>query len=285
MNHILEKTRNGYHCQICSWDWASKPRSECPGVTRYNWGSQPDYLKTESQLYACNLKPKKGVSRSACILLKRHGEIDLYNTKDCEVKDPLLPKIYAWDGRSELKTAGELKKINLVPSEGIEPRGVAWVWDDEIACGGKWIPLYHPDDCGWKAKDSYVTKTALKQKYLLSDSWIKRLGQANKLIDNPHGRNVAPIQLFSRQRVEQLLADNAEEYAKWLDKRDKYLAIFEANKEKIFQRRNLVRDQTAKCLRCASGCGTPQGFLCAIYPSGIQNMPCPDWFERDNSGK
>ncbi len=279
--HNLVKTKSGYHCQTCNWDWKSKPYTECPGVPRYDWGCKPDSLKTESDLHKCNLKPKKGVPRSAIIYSMKRGEIDLYDVKDCEPDNPDLPPICAWDAKGELKTVGELKKINLAPDEENKPRAVAWVWDKEIEWG-KWIPLYHPDDCGWKAKDNWITKTALRQKYLLSEGWIKRLGDADRFLDNPHGRSAAPIQLFSRQRIEQFLADNAEEYAKWLDKRDKHLAIFEANKEKIFERRNLIKEQTANCLRCASGCTTPQGFLCAIHPMGVQHMPCLDWVERNN---
>ena len=76
------------------------------------------------------------------------------------------------------------------------------------------------------------------------------------------------------------IIENAEAYAQWLSKRDKHLAIFEANREKIFYSRNLAKQQTAQCLQCASGVSTNEGFLCAIYPMGIKFIPCPDWSER-----
>ncbi|MBO3463824.1 hypothetical protein G7B40_001340 [Aetokthonos hydrillicola Thurmond2011] len=279
MNHDLIKTKNGWECKVCVWQWISKPRTECPGVPRYDWGCYPSHLKTEIDLHKVNLKRKPSTQRSAIIFSMKRGEIDLFDVKDCEPDDPTLSPIYSWDSRGELKTIGELKKENLAPSEEIKPRGAAWVWDKDEEWG-KWIPLYHPDDCKWQAKDNWITKTVLKKKYLLSDGWIKRIGEPDKLLKNLHYRNAAPTQLFSRQRVEQFLAENAEEYSKWLDRRDKYLAIFEVNKDKIFERRNLIKEQTIKCLRCASGCSTPQGFLCAIYPTGVKYMPCPDWVER-----
>lgn len=42
------------------------------------------------------------------------------------------------------------------------------------------------------------------------------------------------------------------------------------------------REQTAQCLRCASGCAMPKGFLCAIHPMGLElhQIPCPDWTAR-----
>ncbi len=129
-------------------------------------------------------------------------------------------------------------------------------------------------------KDSWLTKSTLKRTYLLSDGWIKKLGKPDKRLPNERWKRAAPIQLYSRQRVEKFLAENAEAYAQWLDKRDKYLAIFEANKEKIFAKRNLIKEQAARCLKCASGVAMDKGFFCAVHPLGQENLPCPDWFEK-----
>ncbi|MUH00828.1 hypothetical protein F7734_54590 [Scytonema sp. UIC 10036] len=279
--HDLIKTESGWKCKVCDWLWQSKPKTECPGVTRYNW-LHPDCLKTTIDLQKKNLKPKDENKPDACIYSqKRCFWIWLYDEKNCEIDNLDLPPIYQWNNRGELKTVGELRKINLTPSEDIKPDGVAWVWDKEEECG-VWIPLYLTASCNWKARDNWITKSALKQKYLLSDGWIKKLGQPDKKLENRNYRNAAPIQLYSRQRVEAFLAENATEYAHWLDKREKHLAIFEANKDKIFERRNLIKEQTAKCLRCASGCSLPDGFFCAIHPTGVQYMPCPDWVERSS---
>ncbi|MBH8566708.1 hypothetical protein I8748_31930 [Nostoc sp. CENA67] len=279
--HKLFKHPNGmWKCAVCDWQWSSKPRTECPGVTRYDWGCHPGNLKDLVNLHKQNLKPKKDASPSGGIYsMKRSYWTWLYDVKDCELHNPKLPPIVQWDNLGELKTVGQLKKINLVPSEETKPRAVAWVWDKDEEWG-VWIPLYHEDDCKWEARDNWITKTQLKEKYLLSDGWIKKIGEPDKLLDNPHYRNASRIKLYSRKRIEKFLADNAEQYAKWLDERDKYIAIFEANKDKIFAKRNLVKEQTKMCLKCASGCSLGKGFFCVIHPMGLLDMPCHDYQEK-----
>ncbi|MEH1780399.1 MAG: hypothetical protein V7L26_15040 [Nostoc sp.] len=280
MGHQLLKITEGYQCEVCRWQWKTSTTTTCPGVIRYEYGSNPEHLKSRVDLHKKNLKPKAGVPAAAVIYLQRKGiNIWLFDEKDCEIDDRNLPQIYQWDDRSDLQTVGELRKQNLAPIPDIKPDGVAWVWDNDEECG-KWIPLYRATSCRWQPKDNWVTKTALRQKYLLSPSWIKKLGNCDRTLDNRNWRNAAPIQLYSRQRIEGFLAENAEAYAQWLDKRDKHLAIFEANREKIFHSRNLAKEQTAKCLECASGISTNEGFLCAIYPMGLNFIPCPDWSKR-----
>jgi hypothetical protein len=97
------------------------------------------------------------------------------------------------------------------------------------------------------------------------------------------------MQLYSRIRVEQFLADHAEEYADWMDERDRYVAIFQENRdaiaigqERYLEQRRKRKDQQRMCLRCASGCATNRGFLCAIYPLGLEDwqIPCSDEVER-----
>ncbi|NDJ20948.1 hypothetical protein GS682_04670 [Nostoc sp. B(2019)] len=239
-------------------------------------------MKDEVDLHKQNLKPKKGVKPSGCYYSMNRNEWTwFYDQKDCDLDNPELPPIVQWDNLGELKTVGQLKKINLAPSEETKPRGVAWVWDKD-AEWGVWIPLYHEDDCKWNPKDGWITKFQLQKTYLLSRGWIKQLGEPDKCLENPRYPNAPSIKLYSRKRVEQFLANNAEEYAEWLDKRDKYIAIFEANKDKIFAKRNAAKEQTKMCLKCASGCSAPEGFLCAIHPMGLIDMPCPDFSERVN---
>jgi len=57
--------------------------------------------------------------------------------------------------------------------------------------------------------------------YLLSAKWIKRLGAPDKECTNPHHQKFASMQLYSKQRVEAFLAEHAEEYARWLDERER----------------------------------------------------------------
>ncbi|MFN6475283.1 hypothetical protein [Nostoc sp. DedQUE07] len=281
MGHQLVKTNLGFQCEICRWQWkTSTTVTPCPGVIRYEYGSNPEHLKSRVNLHKKNLKPKAKADAAGVIYLQKKGiYLWLYDEKDCEIADRDLPPIYQWDERGDLQTVGELRKQNLAPTPDMKPDGVAWVWDNDEE-RGKWIPLYCAASCQWQAKDGWITKTALRQKYLLSPTWIKELGKCDRTLDNPHGRSAAPIQLYSRQRVESFLADRAEAYAQWLDQRDRHIAIFEANKEKIFRSRNLAKEQTANCLKCASGVMTGQGFFCAIYPMGLDCIPCPHWSSR-----
>ncbi|NER39221.1 MAG: hypothetical protein F6J93_35600 [Oscillatoria sp. SIO1A7] len=94
------------------------------------------------------------------------------------------------------------------------------------------------------------------------------------------------MHLYSRQRVEAFLAENVEEYCGWLDKREGYVAIFEANREAIEEGRDRYLEarkrrslQQRDCLKCASGCATSQGFLCAVHPLGLEDwqIPCVDF--------
>ncbi|MBD2489036.1 hypothetical protein [Aulosira sp. FACHB-615] len=207
-----------------------------------------------------------------------------YDIENCEVDNPRLPPIVQWDDVEtlNLKTISQLKKINLAPSEETTPRAVAWVWDRNKEWG-VWIPLYHEDGCKWNPRDNYITKFKLQAVYLLSRGWIKQLGKSDKELVNLRFPNGPTIKLYSRQRVEKFLADHAEEYAEWLDKRDKHIAIFENNKDKIFAKRNAIKEQTKLCLKCASGCSLEKGIFCAIHPMGLLDMPCPDFKERVDS--
>jgi DNA polymerase III subunit epsilon len=59
MKHEIIKTDTGYHCTVCNWNWKSKPVSDCPGVTRYEWGTAPENLRTKGQLRKIGLKPNQ----------------------------------------------------------------------------------------------------------------------------------------------------------------------------------------------------------------------------------
>lgn len=159
--------------------------------------------------------------------------------------------------------------MNLAPKAGVVPRAAYRTKDWDI------LPLYDPKDCEFTSRDEYLTKTQVMRVYELSKGWMKRLGEPDDYADNPYSK-YTPIQLFSRKRIEAFLAENAEDYSNWLDRRDKYIAIFEQNKDKI----NAKRKQEKLCLKCASGCATSEGFLCAIHPLGLNIFPCPDWQER-----
>lgn len=53
------------------------------------------------------------------------------------------------------------------------------------------------------------------------------------------------MHLYSQQRVEAFLAEHAQEYARWLDERDRYVQIFEINRQCIEAGKIKKREQTA----------------------------------------
>ncbi|WP_088893149.1 hypothetical protein [Leptolyngbya ohadii] len=286
------------------------------------------HLKTIYQLQRWNLKPGNAQPKG-CYWSWRDSEwVYLYDRADCEIDDSRLPPCYDKEAIPPgLKNQEELEKLNR-SSKDIPPRACYRHWSSR---GLDWVTvlLWHPDDCPWSPQDRYITKTTLRRTYLLSDRWLARLGEPDHRTDNPHHEKWSAMQLYSRQRVEAFLAENAEEYAQWLFERDRYVAIFEQNREAIeagrsaavqsrrvarqielelrrvqqeaerierrqrleqlrqeqeaiWEREEPRRAQMAKCLRCVSGCALPNGFLCAIYPMGLEDhqVPCPDFKSR-----
>lgn len=256
----------------------------------YTWDDKPDYLFTLNQLAHRNLKPLPDSVLGVIWSYSEQDWIGLYSLIACTLIDPTLPPYTPKNSNLELKTEKQLLDLNLTV-EGVNPRGF-YRWYDRHGYTVN-VFLYHPDDCKWQPKDEWICKTTLKKTYLLSDRWIKRLGEPDLITENPHHHKFADMKLYSKQRVEAFLAENAEEYACWLDERDRYVLIFELNREAIEAGRAAAnknrqtekqakKEQTALCLRCASGCAMPKGFLCAIHPMGLElnQIPCPDWLAR-----
>ena len=295
----------------------------------YTWNNRPKELKTANQLQRFNITPGKAKPKGQCP--SSSGWIYLYDPTDegFSILDPTLPHCYRSkdDVPDNLKSKRDLKSINLIPGNAT-PKGCYRFWGKEEE---EWVTilLYHAKDCQWEAADQYICKSTLRQTYLLSDRWIKQLGTPDLIQENPHHKKFAPMHLYSRQRVEQFLAEHAEEYARWLSDRNRYVAIFEQNREAIqaglansreAQKREKIleqgrrhaereaerftsrlesgdfwaelkakdqaiaprREQMIRCLKCASGCATPQGFLCAIFPKGLEDhqIPCLEWSQR-----
>lgn len=274
----LKKGDGKWYCPLCGWHWKSKPRSSCPRVPRYEYGDQPSHLVTGWELERRNLKPT-GAILGAIYLQKSHRWISLYDLNETAIDDPHLPPAYSWKTRPKrLLTIEELRDLNKAPDDGKElcSDGVIRLWDKE-AGKGYWVHLYDPDKCRWQPKDNYIPKGALKKIYLMSEGWIKRLGEPDLIKKNPHHTYGAPMKLYSRQRVEFFLAENALDYAEWLDKRERFVIRIEVSRERM----NRGREQQRQCLQCSSGCALPQGFFCAIHPMGVTSIPCPDWLLRE----
>jgi hypothetical protein len=59
-----------------------------------------------------------------------------------------------------------------------------------------------------------ITMQAIKAEFGLTDALIRDLGDPDDSVPNPHGRNAADIQLFSRARVTQYVQDHPDQIAK-----------------------------------------------------------------------
>jgi hypothetical protein len=259
-----------------------------PALPRiYTWSNRPKTLQTPRQLYRYNRKPG---TPQGCIW--NEGDwVFLYDWKECPVDSLDLPPYQEFGAESRLKTKAQLRKENLAPKSDAQPAAFYRVWDAE----SEWwvtVLLYDPAQCEWSAPDNFITASTLRSRYLLSTSWLNRIGKPDIIAENPHHPRWKPMQLYSRQRVEGWLADHSEEYADWLEKRDRYVEIFEANREAIavghqqyLERQQAQRNQQRQCLRCASGIAMNQGFLCVVYPLGLspEQIPCVDFVERSKT--
>ena len=77
-------------------------------------------------------------------------------------------------------------------------------------------------------KDKYVTKSLLKSKYCLSEAWIQKLGPADRETTNPHYKSGPSMLLYSEERVIDFIVQNADEYSRWIEKRQR---LSDAQKE------------------------------------------------------
>jgi hypothetical protein len=83
------------------------------------------------------------------------------------------------------------------------------------------------------------------------------------------------------------LSLNAEEYAKWLVRREKYVINAQPLVEKAKRKKEAIqkaRHQNAMCLKCKSSVAMNGGFFCAIHPMGLPvGVPdiqyCPDFLD------
>jgi len=66
-----------------------------------------------------------------------------------------------------------------------------------------------------------ITISDLKRKCGLSDKWIKRLGDPDKVCVNPRYKCAAPMKLWGADRVDGFLKEHAEELASYNEKRQK----------------------------------------------------------------
>lgn len=282
-----------------------------------DWKHRPKDLYTEYKLERWNLKP--GKAKAAIWHWTNEEWVFFYDKADCEIDDPNLPPCYDVEEiPEELNTEQDWERArpNEVIPKDTKPRGCYRYYSPKRY---SWITeyLYSEADLIWQPKDNLISKSVLKSRYLLSESWIKRLGQCD--IETIHSKYKSPVYLYSRHRVEEFIADNAQEYAEWLTKRDRYIAIFNDNREKILaglaratevkkaqakekkqlreaqqiaykfhwnKEENIIKQQMIACLTCSYsslyGYGKDEDFLCSVHPKGIsiEQMPCRDFSEK-----
>lgn len=186
----------------------------------FTWENEPKNLYTELKLLKWNLKPGNAKSKAAIWRITNEEWVFFYDKKDCEINDPTLPPCYDKSEIPEhLKTKEEWNKTpNYIIPDNAIPQG-CYRWG---SCY-RWVTefLYSQEQLVWEPDDKFICKTTLKKAYLLSNSWIKRIGEPD--LETVHDIYKTPIYLYSRKRVEQFIAKNVDEYVEWLDKRDKYI--------------------------------------------------------------
>lgn len=281
---------------------------------------KPDHLYEQKDLAALNRWVGKNSIASACLNHWGTGKfILLYDPKDCELSNPNLPPCYPQDaipddlksewGWQQAEPLFELKE-DAIASGCFLKKTQQFLINGNGTVVRKPVLLYDRTQLKIHNREVFLSRTKLKQNYHLSPKLLELLGKPNKLKANPINKHYAPVQLYSRKRVEKFLADHAEIYLNHLAKRQTYLAIFEKNRDKLLspesrkkaqetkklkqkvpivlkqynwdENNKKVTLQSLQCLRCAYGVAGGGGFLCSVNPLGldVDQLPCKDWAEK-----
>jgi hypothetical protein len=67
----------------------------------------------------------------------------------------------------------------------------------------------------------YITKFTMKHEYNMTDALIKKLGEPDKVVRNPHYSKAAPMQLYLRERVAKWVEENPDLIQKVIERRTK----------------------------------------------------------------
>jgi hypothetical protein len=67
----------------------------------------------------------------------------------------------------------------------------------------------------------YITKFTMKHEYNMTDALIKKLGEPDKVVRNPHYSKAAPMQLYLRERVAKWVEEHPELIQKVIERRTK----------------------------------------------------------------
>ncbi|NER01359.1 MAG: hypothetical protein F6K17_01320 [Okeania sp. SIO3C4] len=299
IHHDYDK--NSKTCRLCGREFKAKPRVDnCPGVPIRN--SQQTKEATHIELGNLNRKLKNGAmpvayddwkdySRSK----KRDESLYVYNLSETEIIDPTLPPAYYQLSNipKEQKPISEntMRAKGLEPKENAKPIAVTREWGKDHKSGEfyqYWEYYYNKDDTQPGDSLNYITKGRLKSEYHLSDGWLKRLGKPDVYMENPHFSRSASMKLYKISRVRGFLKTNAEDYAQWLVRREKFVIHSKrfAEKHKIARERR--SHQNELCLKCRSSTFLENGIFCAVHPIGLpEGVPednyCPDYSAFEDS--
>ena len=287
------------------------------------------YSERELEHYF-NLEPIDRDLAVGCLWSDRGKKLKLYyKSADCRVKDSNLPQVYI--KKDGLPIRGRDRNGELV--RGKKPKQVKFLKVDKLRTAYIWeqmYPLYQvkPDakprgclepnsprylyafeDLEIHNRETYLSKTKLKQNYHLPPSLIKLLGKPDKIKEFEINGFWVEGQMYSRARIELMISQNEAVYLKHLQRYKYPLPILQEELQNLGEKKarahklkdklnykerlalsqlnNEVKNedviaQVKKCLTCASSLASPLGFICVIHPKGIgvDKVPCPDWRQK-----
>lgn len=303
--HILKKSSTGWCCETCHLGWKRKPRSKCIGVPVRQTIDLNSEI-TEYALSQLNRRLLEGASSIGYynwhytapngVLLGgvlTSGKVNqgsfIYLLSDTELVDKTIPPAYFFpdlSSRKNLISVTALRKAKQQPKQDARP----------VACALQfhgWENFYKLEDTEEGNRLQYITKTRLKDTYCLSKGWLQKLGDPDLVLPNPHYKRGVEMQLYLVGRVEDFLKERAEEYASWLERRDrlvansKHLMLYQSQKNRVKQQhtqKNRVKQQHKMCLCCAYSAVFEQGMICAVhpleFPPGVPtDFYCPDYID------
>lgn len=305
--HDLSKIDAGWQCRCCFRKWRKQPRARCLGLPVFpDAAVSIDYhqLISIETAIGSNLKLKQVTKSVAAIrdpVNDREFDSLLFDRADFEECEPnLLPIGSRWRSHrwatsrpkdpdstlpNRLYTRSDInyRKLDLKPNT--QPAAVYFKTFYPQLKQCEWGLLYRSEDTQPRAP-KYISKANLQAIYCISDRWLARIGAPDLLLDNPHGKHFAPMQMYAIERIERFLNENATEYADWLEGRGKRLTIARQTLAKSQATKDKLKTQTQQCLECASHSALIGGTCCAIYPlSWPTGVPlehyCPDFYRRD----
>jgi DNA polymerase-3 subunit epsilon len=107
--HNLVKNGRLNECAVCGQSWVTdSPKSECPGVPIYGWGSWPDHLLTKAQMNEAGFNTGKQLPKPAGVVRREKspdGWMWLYDRNQGVPKKPVSDK-----QKAALKKAQERAK-------------------------------------------------------------------------------------------------------------------------------------------------------------------------------